>query len=656
MAEDLAVRFSHLLRDCSVGAIVRGPGSVMVVPDISVWGGPGDDPWQREIRYVDQVRQVLGIDQALCRPPLPRTMHGTSTGWIGTWRFPTWMRCLDCGLLHHEPWRDIDRGSDRCWGATRSQRSRSSQDLNPCGGRLEQIPWVLVHEDGYLADVPWHDIAHVGRKSREDCARDWKEPYLRFRTGPGIREINCVRCKSGHELVSRFPYPSQTWQQPWFQEPPSAPVETPARVMEINDVRVHTPWTRTALVIPPESRIRHGTVIDRLYGSTRHRESIRDARNELARRAAMNMIADEYGCERAEIEDALVEIESGYPLYGKPVTGTDLHGGEYQALTEPIPSLKEDEDFVTEHHTAAWKALGDRLATGIAPSKKPAKNTATADLASRAIAAVSRLVAVHRLKEIMVFMGFRRAGGRQLVPPDVIGKSDWLPAIELYGEGLFFTLDEQLVQQWEQNPALESRTDAFVQRYFSSDVQTGPPRPVVSPENSHAGEERTGGVSPDTADCEFEVSSRFMLCHTLAHLLIRQLEASAGYPAASLKERIYCSTGRNRGKTPMAGILIYVAVADEEGSLGGLMEMARPERFLRLLTAAVEAAQWCSLDPVCGQQEGHGPGLLNGAACHACALVPETSCDHGNILLDRTYVKGNCADLRALLDCFPQAR
>ena len=100
----------------------------------------------------------------------------------------------------------------------------------------------------------------------------------------------------------------------------------------------------------------------------------------------------------------------------------------------------------------------------------------------------------------------------------------------------------------------------------------------------------------------------------------------------------------------MAGILIYVAVADEEGSLGGLMELARPERFLRLLIGAFEAAAWCSLDPVCSEQEGHGPDLLNRAACHACALVPETSCAYGNVLLDRGFVKGAAPDVSAFLD------
>lgn len=634
MAEKLLVRLSHLLRDCSVGAIVRGPESLMVVPDIRVWGGPGDDPWRREIRYVDQVRMVLGISQSLCRPPLSRLRRTTDPGWIRTWRFPSWMRCLRCGLLHHKPWKNADRGIDACWD------SACGQEADERGGRLEQVPWALVHEAGYLADVPWHDIAHNGKARLDDCRRDWTEPYLAIRDEAGRHMVLCQRCNARSKLVSRFPFPSGTWQQPWYNQPPPNPLDSPAWVMEINDVRVHTPATRTALVIPPESRIRHGTVIDRLHGSTRHRTRIDKARGVLARRSALNMIASEYGCTPTEVEDALVEIESGYPLYGKPVSGGSLHGGEFQALTVAIPDLKEDEDFVTEHHTAAWKALGSRFTEGVS---------------SRAVAAVKGLVAVHRLKEIMVFTGFRRAGGKMPVPPDIVGKSDWLPAVELYGEGVLFTLDEQLVQRWERNAALDNRTEAIARRYYSSDVQSGLPRPVVSPDGADSGAGRNGGVSPDMSSPELEISSRFILCHTLAHLLIRQLEAQAGYPAASLKERIYCSTGRNHGDKPMAGILIYVAVADEEGSLGGLIELARPERFLRLLTAALEAAQWCSLDPVCGEQEGHGPGLLNGAACHACALAPETSCEHGNILLDRTYVKGNGEDIPALLDCLEES-
>ena len=101
----------------------------------------------------------------------------------------------------------------------------------------------------------------------------------------------------------------------------------------------------------------------------------------------------------------------------------------------------------------------------------------------------------------------------------------------------------------------------------------------------------------------------------------------------------------------MAGILIYVAVPDVIGSLGGLVELAEPRRFLRPLVRAFNVANWCSLDPVCAGHDGQGPGLLNGAACQACALVPEPSCQHGNALLDRTFIKGDSArNISCLLD------
>ena len=615
--EHVPVRLSHLLRECSVGAIVRGPDSLMVVQDVRTWDRPSTDPLDREIRYVDRVRSALGIDRALCAPPRAVERDGTLIGWVPALRFPAWMRCLNpkCGLLHHAPWRNRRGGDDDPRPTeTRSASAGGAGECSDsdCGGRLEQTPWVLVHEEGYLADVPWHFLAHRDTRNPEQrqCRPDRTRPYLKLEeTGAG-RIVRCTRCGSNARLPSgalpRIPFPPHTWQQPWIREPPAQAPEAPALLVEINDVRVHSASTRTALVIPPESRIRRGTVIDRLYSSARSQENIQKAKNWLARKSAIQQLAREYRCTPGEIKAAFATIARSYPLHGRTFTAGDLLADEYRALIEEIPDLGEDEDFVTEHHTHGWKALGNKPDAGAA---------------RRVVSAVSRVVAVDRLKEIMVLKGFQRAMGERITPPDVTGEGPWLPALELYGEGIFFTLDEALLQRWEGNRALQARADAFAKRYV----------------------QRAGQGVPEL---DVEVSPRFLLCHTLAHLLIRALDAEAGYPAASLKERIYCATG----KAPMAGILIYVAVADEEGSLGGLMELARPERFLRLLTGAFEAAAWCSLDPVCAEQEGHGPDLLNRAACHACALVPETSCPYGNVLLDRVFVKGAAPDLPAFLD------
>jgi hypothetical protein len=205
--------------------------------------------------------------------------------------------------------------------------------------------------------------------------------------------------------------------------------------------------------------------------------------------------------------------------------------------------------------------------------------------------------------------------GGKLVEPDIVKQSPWLPALELYGEGVFFTLDETHLTHWEAHPTLHERA-ADMQKRFAQFHQ---PRQCPG--------------------AEAIVTPRFLLLHTLAHLLIRQLETEAGYPAASLKERIYCTAG----KLPMSGILVYVAVPDIVGSLGGLAELATPERFLLLLSSVFDHAEWCSLDPVCSEHGGQGPSLLNRAACHACALIPEPSCAYGNVLLDRTFIKGDVA-------------
>ena len=609
MTEEYAeVRLSDLLRYCSVGAIVRTQESVIVVDDIRRWIHSGDNLRNREIRHVNRVCEALGIaNMMLCTPPYVTEQGngGAAHGWIPASKFPKWTRCLKCGLMHWEPWREKRSNNGFCGG---TEAKTATGDI--CDGELEQVPWVLVHEEGYLADVPWHDLAHNNSSDtkQSECKPDWTKPYLKMemsRTGIG-QSVFCSRCqcRSSDRLPLRFYFPRTYWQQPWINKHPDSVPKEPAWILQINDARVHSASNRTALVIPPESRVRRGTVTDRLYKDSNSQEKIRNAKNNLARKGTVRRIADGYDCDPSEIEKAMSDLEKGYPLYGQKITSGDLFTDEYEVLVREIHDFKEDEDFVTKHWTRDWEALGQGFESGVP---------------RRVVSIVSNLVAVNKLKEIMVLKGFRRAGGKELVPPDIIGMSHWLPALELYGEGVFFTLDKAILQRWESGgDGLWERADVFSKRFARKEF---------------------------SSEFGIEVSPRFLLCHTLAHLMIRQLDAVAGYPAASLKERIYCVDGKE------PGILIYVAVADEEGSLGGLVEMAKPERFLRLLTSVFEAATWCSSDPVCSEQDGQGPDLLNRAACHACALVPEPSCPYGNILLDRIFINGDVPHFHGLLDC-----
>ncbi len=601
--ELIPVRLSHLLRHCSVGAIVRGPDYLMTVKDIREWTDKNGQPAGEPIRYVDGVRSALDITQELREPPIAKEMDtGRVEGiCVPAQRFPSWMRCPSCDLLHYKPWR----------GLAASVRPRCQEsDPKKCKNKphLEQAPWALIHIDGHMADVPWHFLTHPkdGKsvQNQQQCRADWNEPYLRLiEKGASGHQLRCERCNAtsnfGHDI--QIPY-GKTRQQPWIKEDADA-TDSLATVLEINDTRVHAPQTRNALVIPPESRIRKGSVVDRLYSSSQKLQQIERAKTPLARKGVLNLIASELRCTVTQIDDALKEIGKGYPLYGQNITQGILLENEYQALCDEMQDVADDEDFVTRHHTHSWKSMIGNL-TGTKPA--------------RIVSAVSQLIAVNRLKEIMVLKGFQRIGGT-LVPPDIVGESSWLPALELYGEGVFFNLDEDLLSRWEAHPCLGERSNDFQRRFAATGLRFDP---------------------------EIIVTPRFLLLHTLAHLLIRQLETEAGYPAASLKERIYCTAG----KLPMSGILVYVAVPDVVGSLGGLAELATPERFLLLLSSVFDHAEWCSLDPVCSEHGGQGPSLLNRAACHACALIPEPSCAYGNVLLDRTFIKG---DVTTGMPAFP---
>jgi hypothetical protein len=580
----------------------------MTVMDIRLWTDKNNNPAGEPIQYVDGVRSALGITQELREPPIAKQRdNGTVDGaCVPAQIFPSWMRCPTCGLLHYKPWKNLPLNEmPRC----------VESDSKKCKNKphLEQAPWVLIHLDGHMADVPWHYLTHPqdgkGTQDQRQCRADWSTPYLRLIDyGATSRKLICTRCPAkkdfGHNMQA--PY-GKTDQQPWIKEE-ADPTDGMATVLEVNDIRVHSPQTCNALVIPPESRIRKGSVVDRLYSSSTKRLLIEQAKNRFARNSALSQVAIELRCSIPQIEDALRELDKGYPLYGHSITQGILLENEYQALCDEMQDLTDDEDFVTRHHSKEWKAL--------------INTNPNVNKSSKILQAISRVISVNRLKEIMVLKGFKRLGhdGR-LVPPDIKGESNWLPALELFGEGIFFTLDEDLLFRWESNSAVSERSNHFERRFNATGLKF---------------------------ESELIVTPRFLLLHTLAHLLIRQLESESGYPAAALKERIYSTAG----KLPMSGILIYVAVPDISGSLGGLSELATPERFLLLLSSVFDHAEWCSLDPVCSEHGGQGPHLLNRAACHACALIPEPSCAYGNVLLDRTLIKGDDATgLPGLLSC-----
>jgi len=595
--ELIPIRLSHLLGHSGVGAIVRGANGLVVVQDTRQWTDRQGISAGKLIPYVERVRAALGIEEQLREPPVAKDLaNGQVDGaCVPATRFPSWMHCTACGVMYRWPWRNDQ--SDHTPHCNHQDCKRHP--------KLEQVTWVLAHPEGYLADVPWHFLAHQG--ARDPTQRNCKvQDQLRLiERGYEERILRCGACRAetrfrGDERV-RF---GRGRMQPWTKDdmvPPGEGAEDgdqdAAQVLTINDTRVYGPAAETVLVIPPESRVRKGTVVDRLYRNSGDRSRIDGARTPLARKGIIRTLATEYRCTSEDIETALDDLDRGYPLYGENLTPGQLRESEFKAFLEVLPDQREDEDLVTRNRSDEWRELG--MAVDLNTDEQ------------KIVHGVRHLVRVDRLKAVKVFKGFTRLGGKEIVPPDIVGKSDWLPAIELYGEGIFLGLDEDRLKVWEQTPMLVSRLNRLLPRFAQS-----------------------GRDAPNP------LTTRFMLLHTLSHLLMRQIESEGGYPAASLIERIYCANAPE----PMAGILIHVAVPDIAGSLGGLAELSEPRRFLGILIRALEHSRWCSLDPVCSEHEGQGPGLLNRAACHACALVPEPACEYGNTLLDRGFVKDDAVN------------
>ncbi len=598
------VRFSHLMSYAGIGSIVRGnEDKLMVVVDTSYWRDTSGEITSESICCVKRVSKALNIDKELRLPPEVKEKDDEIEGSpLPAVLFPVYAKCKKCGLLHNNPWK---------------MQGRHLTDDVFCEDckvvKLEQVTWCAVGNKGYLNEVPWHYICHQKERCKDKrCELDFDATYLKFdKKSDGRPIIKCTKCGCSNEYENKR-IDRIYGVQPWlYGKSPDLKEDDIIEILEVNNPGVYMPERLNALVIPPESRIDKTSIVAKLYNNSNVRRELEKLKIPRRRQGKIQEIATLFRCRVSEIIDALEEIQAGYPYFDDDTSFGELRDDEYQAFLSPLVDVSDDEDFVTSHKTNEFKELSTVYLT----SKLQAL-----------IYMVSNHIVATRLREIQVFKGFYRGYegqvkknerlidiARELVPPDIEGKTTWLPAIELFGEGIFFTIDSDILNKWENIPSVQLRVNDLIERHKSDVVD----------EKSN-----------------IKITPRFLLLHTLSHLLIRELESVAGYPAASLKERIYCVLQKPRD---MAGILIYTSVADIVGSLGGIVESGESIKFLEILESAFAHAEWCSLDPVCSEHEGQGPEWLNRAACHACCLIPEPSCEYNNVFLDRVFIKGNKA-------------
>lgn len=607
------MRRAHLINPFGTGAmstLVNGVSVITASLDAWFHDFNGNDVPVEEMEVVDwRLMEKLKVN-GLRLPPRQmddpyswnRNQRNLPTSFVPVLRFPSWNKCQYCNTLTRLP--TSFQGIATCSSSTCNSKS------------VYQSSIVVVCEKGHLDDFPWSAWAH------KDANSHCEGPFKLTTSGGGSLSNQFVSCSvhvdakrslqnivgtqvddQGNarsnlsKMLSTFGGEYKcTGHRPWASEYEACD-SNPVAVLRTSS-NVYFGLVESSIYIPPKGNYASPALL-RMLNQPIWRIKIQNSQTFVAISpgALRKMDQDTGSLNRFTDEDLDLALKELVPDYG---ADPDSEEAEHSRLDEfdlfvrdevPHPFLKVSKPY----------------------------DEASFD-------EISKIRRIDSLCETRALRGFTRLksesvglddGKKMLFSNRQPGRVNWLPAYQVRGEGIFLELDSDLVHKWSNLSSVASRTRRIISRVNLGDI-----RPSLVSE---------------------EIDPGYFLIHTLSHLLIRQLIFDSGYSTASLRERMYVD---KRGLIPRYGALIYTAAGDSEGTLGGLVALAEGRKFTELLLNALETARWCSTDPVCLELggQGQGPDLCNLAACHTCALLPETSCEDMNKFLDRALLIGEPND------------
>ena len=577
------LRPSQLLHTYGVGATVELPEMTTLVLGLDAWPKQLAEPVS-EPRLLAAVRALVGdqVAELLTPPVVP---EGDSAG-VPVAPFPRWLRCPLCSLLspieagiftlRQDPWRP-ERTTYVHEGCPKSSGRRPPTAY--------PARYLMACENGHLDDFPWVGFLH----GAVPCTGTLRLREQGSGGRPGDVLLSCDGCRRRRRLSQAFGEDARPFlpsrcrgRHPHLGVLDRDCDRTPETLI-LGASNSWFPVQSSALSIPSQEG-ELAQAIDKAWSILEKLppdpEFLRVTLETNAALKELQGLAESLGLEAV---DAAVEARR-----------SGLDAGDAGDLRTP-----------------EWRVLSD-----------PANAPSTPDFQLRAVGAPPRfagqladVVLVERLRQVSALWGFTRINA-----PDDLGSrggkivhlarepARWLPCSEVRGEGLFFRFPEERVLTWEADYR-ESGAAAQLRA-------------------AHGAWRERRGLDP----AEGWPGERFMLLHAFSHALIRELALECGYTASSIRERIYAGAGIGE---PMAGVLLYTAAPDSEGTLGGLGRLGEPDELGPLLGQALERAYLCSSDPLCSEHDPRTDGSVHRAACHACQFASETSCERGNRFLDR---------------------
>lgn len=586
-----SVRAAQAVLQYGVGAMVDFPDQTLVTA--------APEYWSNTARIDDErFAKALGVDYFA----IPTN--------IAYARFPEWYFCPKCRRFQPlQKWVDEYRKSANPKILKRDEYMVEHMQCPKCKQDLVVARIVTVCEKGHLNDFPWVKWVHTKSK-KPVCGT----PALKFKTGAsgteGLEGLS-VSCSCGATATLKGAFDKDCFEKldqdagtDFFRCSGNHPFrhiqgKCPCypKTVQRGASSVYFPIVYSSLVIPPYAdklnvKIEKSKAFEDCVTIISDEEP-EDKLNTIKKRLPKwtEKIALEVGALKSDVEKILIRKWLEPETSEADVTGIQYRIDEYYALTGEISS-------------SSGKALGDFSREEM-------------DIEEYKIPHIKSVSLIDKVRVVNALIGFSRispAMNRNDKGFVDVKESDtrWYPAYEVRGEGIFIEFEQSDIDKWiRDNPAVIERAKRISDNYSTSFIGKNHPRTITP---------------------------KFIMLHTLSHLLISQLSFECGYSIASLSERLYCSE-ESDGKT-MAGIFIYTASGDSEGTLGGLVRQGRPDAFPQILKKAISHAQTCSNDPVCIMSKGQGRDSLNLAACHACGLLPETCCEERNAFLDRGLVIG----------------
>lgn len=503
-------------------------------------------------------------------------------------RFPAWLQCPQCNRVgRQDMWHDEPGKAGRsCPQCTQKQPGKRPVYVIP-------VRFVMACEAGHLDEFPWH--FWVGH--REGCTNKEFLKLESVEAGLAGLILSCPKCSASRSMDRIFS--KETWDRfsncrghrPWLTDSDETCTCKP-RALQRGASNLYFPVVESALSIPPWSdRLQEalGMYWDAIINVPDPAQRVQFI--EVMAGGPLAPVMKELDMTPKQVAD---EVQKR--LSAETVINTDnLRIEEYRQFTGGTYVQGLDREF---------EIRPQQIPSALKPW-------------------FSRLVKVTRLREVRAMTGFTRiqppGDGQTNVAQLSATPLEWLPAIEVRGEGVFLEFDQAALEKWEKRSGPSSRATRINDRWETE------------------WKERHGGKAAPPR----KITPRFLLVHTFAHALMRQLTLDCGYSSTALRERLYVESDPS---VSMAGVLIYTATTDDDGTLGGLQRQGDPKLISRTVQAAIHAQAWCSSDPLCIEDMMAPDDGLSLAACHSCVLSPETSCEEFNRFLDRAMLVGTPLD------------